>query len=222
MDTFNQSSVWPIKSFFSIFILLTLSLMIKNTVFGNLSKELERAILNYNLYRVVKLLEREADPNRTAHTSYNSWDTLLTFAINNIRYPRYMYKHKEFEKAVAIIEALLNAGADPNMLSHSGLLPLIIAIRTNKIEVVETLLEAGADPNTQGKNGKVVLIVAIRMGNLKIVKALLNAGADPNVQDKNGKSALMLATEKNLQGIKIALREAAINKTCAKRLSNNS
>ena len=248
MDMLNQNYTRVIKS---ILILLTLSLVIRNTVFGDSAKELEKAILNYNLNRVVKLLERRADPNKTAHTSYAGWDTLLTFAINNTRYPRYMYKHMELEKAIAIIEALLTAGADPNMSNHPRRSPLVMAIRRSNLKIVEILLQAGANPNMNGRDMPLIvaiqtsklkvlktllkaganpnqkspverpLILAIKKNKLKIVEALLKAGADPSIQDENGKTALMIATEQNLKDIKIALEEA-IRKNCAKSLSNNS
>ena len=45
----------------------------------------------------------------------------------------------------AMIEALINAGADPNEQLPAGRTPLMLASRTGNVEAVRVLLDHGAD-----------------------------------------------------------------------------
>ncbi|KAF4460201.1 ankyrin repeat [Fusarium albosuccineum] len=101
---------------------------------------------------------------------------------------------------IALVEQLLQAGADPNTLVPSGLFALRIAIGNQDLEMVKTLLDGGADPdflcgNKQldaVKNARKHLLVsgldeamclsvpirtAVGRGNTTIVESLLVAGA---------------------------------------------
>lgn len=51
------------------------------------------------------------------------------------------------------VEALLSAGADPNMVSSMGFTPLTYAAMEGYVEVASTLIEYGADANEVGLSG---------------------------------------------------------------------
>ena len=54
----------------------------------------------------------------------------------------------------SIVEALIEAGADPNARSGSGTTPLHSAAMANpEPSVVAALIEAGADPSVRDNNG---------------------------------------------------------------------
>jgi hypothetical protein len=53
----------------------------------------------------------------------------------------------------ATIAYLIEAGADPNAVDQSGVMPLHRAVRTRCAEAVRALLEGGADPLGQNKSG---------------------------------------------------------------------
>ncbi len=80
----------------------------------------------------------------------------------------------------AMIEALLNAGADANTLTTAdGETVLMTASRTGSLEAVETLLKHGAQVNAkENYRGQTALMWAAAEHHPEIVKALLEHGAD--------------------------------------------
>ena len=54
----------------------------------------------------------------------------------------------------AVIALLLNSGANPNLPTGTGRIPLIIALRSGQVDAVKLLLEAGADPNRPDGDGR--------------------------------------------------------------------
>ena len=79
-----------------------------------------------------------------------------------------------------IVQALLDAGADPN----SG--ALVAAADAGNLEVVKTLLKAGAGSSETGDTES-ALISAARSGSVEVVKLLVDAGADLNKVNRSGK-----------------------------------
>ena len=83
----------------------------------------------------------------------------------------------------AILQNLLNAGADPNVGSST---PLCEAVYWGKTTIARTLVGGGADVNATCKSpqrsygGKTPVFLAVDEGNNAILQNLLNAGADPN------------------------------------------
>lgn len=95
------------------------------------------------------------------------------------------------------VQALLNAGADPNARDSDGNTALIKAATENENhEVVKVLLAAGANPNIKAKEGgETALMWAAWRSNSKMVQALLEAGANPNAKNKSNETALMWAAD---------------------------
>lgn len=59
--------------------------------------------------------------------------------------------------AIATIELLLGAGANPNFLGSLGETPLHVVTTHGNAEVIELLLRAGADPNALNHQGDTAL-----------------------------------------------------------------
>ena len=96
-----------------------------------------------------------------------------------------------YHSPLAMIVALLDAGADPNWPADDGFPPLIAALscaeeapgsppRTDVRQIVELLLERGADVHQRGVNDYTALHWAAGQGDLELVDLLLAHGADPN------------------------------------------
>jgi len=102
---------------------------------------------------------------------------------------------------LSCVEALLKAGADPNLPDPDGITPMLIATENLHFDVAAFLLKKGADPNQWDWWGRTPLYAAVDMHtlptggrpdhlsldsttSLKMIELLLQAGANPNAQLK--------------------------------------
>ena len=88
-----------------------------------------------------------------------------------------------FSKNVAIVQALLEKGADPNSKFSSGYSCLNKAVTDKRVKIVRLMLEHGADPNLPHE-GSPHLYEACRFSAPQIVDLLLQYGADPDARCK--------------------------------------
>jgi len=97
----------------------------------------------------------------------------------------------------AIIQALLQGGADIHERDNDGMTALHWAVVAHHPEAVKALLAAGADVNAVDHFGYTPLLYAatIDFGDSQTATTLLMAGADPNIKDKKGATALAHARE---------------------------
>ncbi len=101
----------------------------------------------------------------------------------------------------AVVEVLLNAGADPNARDDEGWTPLHRAVFNGIPVVVEVFINAGADLNAQDQFEFTPLHRAVfEVGylsetaeHLAAIELLLDAGADPNVRDYEASTPLYIA-----------------------------
>lgn len=93
-----------------------------------------------------------------------------------------------------LVDQLLRAGADPNLLNDYGVGPLALACGNGNDALVQRLLTAGARPNVPRASGETPLMTCASHGAVGGVRALLNAGADVNAAEASeGQTALMWA-----------------------------
>lgn len=95
------------------------------------------------------------------------------------------------QKNLPLVKALLDTGANPNLKTEAGDIPLASAIY--EPEVLALMLAAGADPNIRNRHGESVLFYAIDNGTPDDVKALIAAGADVNLKSSDGQTPLQRA-----------------------------
>lgn len=89
-----------------------------------------------------------------------------------------------------LVEQLLAAGADVNLLNDDGNGALWFACVHGDTRLLSRVIEAGADLDNQNVNGATALIYAASAGKLEVANALVSAGADIERQTLDGFTAL--------------------------------
>ena len=117
------------------------------------------------------------------------------------------------EGHAAVVQTLIDAGADFRARVPSGLTPLLFAVREGHLDVVRVLLKAGVDVNEpvpagnrrgyggrMPPNGATALLLAVMNAHFELAAHLLDAGADPNA-DLPGYTVLHAITAVRKPGV---------------------
>eukprot|EP01043_Picozoa_sp_COSAG02_P040852 COSAG02_NODE_3338_length_6903_cov_13.687537_1_plen_385_part_10 len=98
---------------------------------------------------------------------------------------------------LAVVEWLLDQGADVELARDDGSTPLLVACSKGHDECVAALIAAGADVNRSKVNGTSPLTSATQHGHFNVVQRLLAAGTDVDVNQvaMGGFSALYKAAQ---------------------------
>lgn len=78
---------------------------------------------------------------------------------------------------VARLQAMLDAGIDPDSRRGSGKTPLMFAAELGQVDAVRLLLDRGADPNLKARGGITALQLASAAERQGVVRLLRGAGA---------------------------------------------
>jgi ankyrin repeat protein len=122
--------------------------------------------------------------------------------------------------ARALIEALLEAGAELDAVSRAGQTPLLLLLgaraaagspspQRGLTELTELMLARGADPDAQDQRGVGVLHAAAMHGLTDPCRSLLRAGADPALRDTLGRSAAEVALMLGYADLAAEIKRAA-------------
>ena len=111
----------------------------------------------------------------------------------------------------ALVLALLEHGANPNLQDENKVSALLAAVETNQTEVVRALLDGGASPDLVSKANTSALMVASDLGFAHLVRLLLRHRAAVDLQDEDGSTALMWATASNHSDVVRALLDSGAN-----------
>jgi ankyrin repeat protein len=179
-----------------------------------MSKELFAAIEQHDASRVKALLAGGADPNepqarwpglRPLHVAINELaergglDVLMALLehgadVNawNVGRDVTPLLVAVFEGQQAAVEALLKAGADPNVRSSEGDTPLRACAGVGDLGIAALLLGAGAARTINewgGQAGYTALGLAASRLDIPMMRLLLDAGADPEAPDEDDRPA---------------------------------
>ena len=98
---------------------------------------------------------------------------------------------------IEAINALMNAGANPNIVHANGLICIHFAVLGDRSkETLQALINHGIDVNATSKasnnatSNETALLLACQKGFVEAINVLLNAGADPNLADTEGESSI--------------------------------
>lgn len=97
-----------------------------------------------------------------------------------------------------VVEALLSAGARPDLREQFGFTALRWAVGLGHARTARALLAHGADPCLPGPGGEPPLLLAARRGSLETVRSLLHHGAgapDGALEEALGEARRMLAVD---------------------------
>ena len=79
-------------------------------------------------------------------------------------------------KQVAIVELLLDHGADLNATNARGFPPLLCAAKVGSKEIADILLFHGADVEQTDRHGRTALMIAASEGHVGVMEMLLSKG----------------------------------------------
>lgn len=116
------------------------------------------------------------------------------------------------ERRVQVVDALLNAGADPNAANVAGITPLMTAVSFDpeSTAMMQRLLDAGALVDAPDNRGKTALMWAASYGRKEAVTLLLERGANPGLRDDSGRTpAAMTGNSKEAADLSALLEKAA-------------
>eukprot|EP00050_Salpingoeca_kvevrii_P005977 m.286733 g.286733 ORF g.286733 m.286733 type:complete len:1330 (+) comp11636_c0_seq1:36-4025(+) len=99
---------------------------------------------------------------------------------------------------LAVVQCLIDAGADVNAQDRGGLIPLHNAASYGHNEVAEVLIDNGSEVNAKDKWSFSPLHEAASKGRTQMCTLLLQHGADANSRNEDGKTPLQLATAEDV------------------------
>ncbi|XP_074138362.1 ankyrin repeat family A protein 2 isoform X3 [Sminthopsis crassicaudata] len=101
---------------------------------------------------------------------------------------------------IAVVEFLLQNGADPQILGKGRESALSLACSKGYTDIVKMLLDCGVDVNEYDWNGGTPLLYAVHGNHVKCVKILLENGADPTIETDSGYNSMDLSVALGYRG----------------------
>ncbi|KUJ18648.1 putative ankyrin repeat protein [Mollisia scopiformis] len=96
------------------------------------------------------------------------------------RWPILCWALEQPEKRIStsVIEMLIDAGANVNYTSKTGVSPLWLAIRNQRVEIVSKLIDRGVNVSIEDSEGITPLALASSMNNIALMECLLKSDAE--------------------------------------------
>lgn len=124
-----------------------------------------------------------------------------------------VYGWSALHKAVAkgnraLVDLLLEAGADTNATTSLGLTPLHLAAEDGFAFIISRLLAHGAGVDARDERGNTPMHAAAHLGCVEVVTELLRAGASPSLRNHRGQTPLQVARAMSHYNVVEALMHA--------------
>ncbi|XP_037389491.1 ankyrin repeat family A protein 2 isoform X1 [Pygocentrus nattereri] len=94
---------------------------------------------------------------------------------------------------IAVVEFLLQSGADPHILAKGRESALSLACSKGYTDIVRMLIDCGVDVNEYDWNGGAPILYAVHGNHVRCVEILLENGADPTMESDSGFNAMDMA-----------------------------
>ncbi|XP_072447349.1 uncharacterized protein [Chiloscyllium punctatum] len=145
-------------------------------------------------------LRNEATPDGEHVQTRSASNHSVIINCRKIMNKRNVYGETKLHEAalkgdVDLLRALIQAGANVNLVDYAGWTALHEASVAGFHEAVGLLLSAGAHVDCKGLNGVTPLQDAVKGGHFEVVRLLLQHGADPFEKNELGECALQETME---------------------------
>ena len=154
------------------------------------------AVPRYRAPALLRTVTRYYDPEDSPDDRWDLWDYDES--------PEAEPQYGRMPGKIAIIEALLDAGAEIDKRDQCGSTALFEAVRFCDCSVVQILLAGGADINLSYYWNSSVLKMAIWNRDADFVRMILESGADINARGASGETALLFAVRMMASGRRVA------------------
>jgi ankyrin repeat protein len=177
----------------------------------------------------MRLLDQKADPNAT--TRYPTPGPIGAVRINPGAVGSSPLHLAALSGNTALVELLLERGANVDLVRSDGHSPLSLATRAGSLPVVETLVAAGADlkrvyrpsdllvdtnderrSTVSARGGQTLLHIAAAAGSYSVIPFLVERGIPLTQQNDRGETPLMLAESEERRRYERAVAEAMARK----------
>ena len=98
------------------------------------------------------------------------------------------------------VQAMIDAGMDPNVPSSDGTTALQAAVSAGRLDTVRTLIAAGGDVHVKDHNRDTLLHYAVAGGDIPMMEALSGAGLEVDSINWYGTTPLMWAANAGKTG----------------------
>ncbi|AUV58150.1 ankyrin repeat protein [Bandra megavirus] len=98
---------------------------------------------------------------------------------------------------LAIVNLLLDNGAEINLRNRFGKTALILAVINDNDHLVNILLDKGANVNAQDNTGRTAIMYAVIYDSMPIANKLIQYGAKITIKDTTNKTAINLTKKWN-------------------------
>ncbi|KAL7942766.1 hypothetical protein V8C42DRAFT_139381 [Trichoderma barbatum] len=118
--------------------------------------------------------------------------------------------HAIWSGNVAVVKALLKAGAQIDLTDDIGGTPFFYALSYRREAIVELLVQSGATPISEDKMATQLFFSAVKKGDAQVVQLSLDSGIDIESRDDNSMTPLLLAVkEQQLHMVLLLLKQSA-------------